>query len=1178
MRIPNGTSVGPYHVISQLGSGGMGEVYRARDSRLSREVALKLIRRVLSVGADAQDDTLDRLLREAILASALNHPNIVTIYETGVVDDDRYIAMELVEGSTLRQVAQQGLPVARALGIARQVSEALAVAHAAQIVHRDIKPDNVMVRPDGYVKLLDFGLARIQPELLGLQPAAHTTEAGVLLGTLAYMAPEQARGELITQEADVFALGVMLYELVTGRHPFQTTSQLGTLHALMWETPEFPAHVNPDLPRAIDQLIVEMLQKDPRLRPGASEVMYRLNLAHDSTVAVALSAVTVTHGRRSPAREIVGRDQELDALQQEFERSQRGHGRLVVVSAEAGMGKTTLVDTFLKQLEERQEPVRIGRGRCSERLAGSEAYLPILEALDSLQKNEQLGSIARLIRAVAPSWYLQIMPPSANDSSAARLAAETATGSQERLKRELAALFEELGRLQPVVLCFDDMHWADPPTTDLLAYLARRIDTTPLLIVATCRPSELAQAKHPFLAVKLDLIARGMCRDLRPESLDLMAVAKYIAIQFPEHGFPSDFARVVHERSEGNPLFMADLLRDLRRRQHVQQRDGRWMLAGNLPAVERELPESIRSAVQRKIEALDDGDRRLLGAASVQGVDFDSGMIAAALQLPEEDVEDRLDRLEREHALVRFVDEHEVRDRTLTLRYRFAHHLYCSAFYEGLRGTRRAALSRAIAGRLVQRLGDDVSESAASLAVLFETARDFVRAAQFWNRAAQAAARLHAHDETARLARRGLDLLVQEPDSPARVAAELELQITYGLALKTGRGYAIPEVGAAYARARALCRKVQDPSRVVPVLIGLAAHHIVAGEITTSRDVALEMLQLFERLGDPNLKMMGNWSLGAALFHLGELRQAHTHLGRGLELYDPDFHRARVWETGIEPGIFCRCEYSRTLATLGFPDQGLAAAREAVQQARALDHPQPLAFALLFEIFVHLARRNPREIQRTYDQLAGVCHGHGIAQEIQWAAPLCGRALLELGDVKHGLRVMEEGLAAHTITRSALLRPYFFALLAGAYLRVKDYPRAQRALDDARAVAVSTSQHAYASEQFRLQAELLRATGRTDEAEQNYREALETARTQGARWLELRAARGYASFQASAGRTDEAVAILRPVVNEITEGRDTLDYVYAETLLETLGDVRRTEGGTGDHGASESEAPETVNS
>ncbi|MGH7465557.1 MAG: ATP-binding protein, partial [Longimicrobiales bacterium] len=498
----------------------------------------------------------------------------------------------------------------------------------------------------------------------------------------------------------------------------------------------------------------------------------------------------------------------------------------------------------MKQLEQQQEAVRIGRGRCSERLAGTEAYLPVLEALDSLQKNEQLGSIARLMRALAPSWYAQIMPPSENDSSAARLAAETASGSQERLKREIAALFEELGRIQPVVLCFDDMHWADPSTTDLIAYLARRIDTTRLLIIATCRPSDLAQARHPFLPVKLDLRARGMCREIMPGSLDLGAVAKYIALQFSEHTFPSDFARLVHERSEGNPLFMADMLRDLRRRQQVRQQDGRWVLTDDLSDVERELPDTIRSAVQRKIESLEDADRRLLGAASVQGIDFDSAMVAGALQLPEEEVEDRLDRLEREHALVRFIDEQETRDRTLTLRYRFAHQLYSAAFYESLRGTRRVALSRAIAHRLVSRIGDEACDCAAPLAVLFETAREGVRAAHFWNRAAQAAARLYAHDESARLARRGLAQLVSEPDSPAKAETELELQISYAMALKTGRGYAVPEVGAAYARARTLCRQVQDPARIVPVLVGLSAHHIVAGEIATSRDVAIEMVEL----------------------------------------------------------------------------------------------------------------------------------------------------------------------------------------------------------------------------------------------------------------------------------------------------------------------------------------------
>ena len=240
-----GTRIGPYAILSQLGAGGMGEVYRAQD----RGWPGRRAQGDSPLAGAATRCALDRLLREATLASALNHPNIVTIYETGVVDGDRYIAMELVEGSTLRRWPQGGLPVARALGIARQIAEALAVAHAAQIVHRDIKPDNVMVRPDGYVKLLDFGLARLQPDAIAAGHTTAATEAGLILGTIGYMAPEQARGETVSAEADIFALGVLLYELVTGRHPFMAASQLGTLHALMWETPEPPSLLNPELPR-----------------------------------------------------------------------------------------------------------------------------------------------------------------------------------------------------------------------------------------------------------------------------------------------------------------------------------------------------------------------------------------------------------------------------------------------------------------------------------------------------------------------------------------------------------------------------------------------------------------------------------------------------------------------------------------------------------------------------------------------------------------------------------------------------------------------------------------------------------------------------------------------------------------------------------------------------------------
>ena len=186
--LTTGSRFGRYEIRALLGSGGMGQVYRAHDAGLAREVALKVIRRA----AVDDESALDRLLREATLASGLNHPNIVTIYETGIVGSDRYIAMELIEGATLRQLSAQGLALARIVGIARQVSEGLAVAHAAQIVHRDIKPDNVMVRPDGYAKLLDFGLARVQPDAFGGSTMAAATGAHTEAGLTPPRAPRGA--------------------------------------------------------------------------------------------------------------------------------------------------------------------------------------------------------------------------------------------------------------------------------------------------------------------------------------------------------------------------------------------------------------------------------------------------------------------------------------------------------------------------------------------------------------------------------------------------------------------------------------------------------------------------------------------------------------------------------------------------------------------------------------------------------------------------------------------------------------------------------------------------------------------------------------------------------------------------------------------------------------------------
>ncbi len=261
-----GSRVGRYVVREQLGAGGMGEVYAAHDPTLNRLVALKVVR------ADARLDKLqERFRQEAWAASALNHPNILTIYELGETDDARFIASELVEGQTLRQMlkARPGrLPFIDLLNIAQQIASALSTAHAAGIVHRDIKPENVMVRGDGYVKVLDFGLAKRSPTAqMGVDdPTILMTAPGVLLGTVLYMAPEQVRGLPVDARADVWAFGCVLYEMVTGQSPFIGRTTADILAAVLDREPAPPASLRTDAPPALTAIITRALAKDPALR------------------------------------------------------------------------------------------------------------------------------------------------------------------------------------------------------------------------------------------------------------------------------------------------------------------------------------------------------------------------------------------------------------------------------------------------------------------------------------------------------------------------------------------------------------------------------------------------------------------------------------------------------------------------------------------------------------------------------------------------------------------------------------------------------------------------------------------------------------------------------------------------------------------------------------------------
>ena len=1142
MRLSPGSRLGPYELLSLLGSGGMGEVYRAKDERLHREVALKLI----PPRSSRDDTTVDRFAREAVAASSLNHPNVVTVHDIGHAAEGRYIAMELVHGRTLRELMRNGLTFEGALPIARQIAEALAAAHAAHIIHRDVKPENVMVREDGWVKVLDFGLARLDPaEAEQDATVSAATQTGLVLGTVSYMSPEQGQARPITSATDIFSFGIVLYEMLCGRHPFHAPTPVAMLHAIVADEPMPPSRLNPDLPASLERLVLDCLEKDHRLRPDAAEIVARLrgDLERDPSA--------IRFARPTP-RIIVGRARETEALLQAYADAQAGRGVMMAVAGEPGVGKTTLVDDVLATIASRHD-ARVARGRCSERLAGSEAYLPVLEAMDALLGQESHGSLARMLRALAPNWYLQIMSLPDGDSSAVRAAAE-GTGSQQRMKREMAAFLQEASQSRPIVLFLDDVHWADVSTVDLLAYLADRVAAMRLLVIVSHRPSELAQRRHPFLSLKLDLQSRRVCREIVLEYLSRDAVERYIEAEYPGHAFPADFAALIHAKTEGHALFLVDVLRDLRLSGAIRIEDGRAVLRDDLSTVARDLPESVRSMIERKVTALDEAGRRLLTAAAVQGYDFDSAILAHTLDLSEADVEEQLDRLEREHAFVRFVEEAAYPDGTVTMRYRFTHALYQNALFGTLRPARRAQLASAVASALIRRWAERSPEVAPDLAVLFETARAPLMAARYYSLAAQSASRLFAHQEAGKLAARGLAQLGAAPDTPARKSIELELQMSRALAVKTTGGYAVPEVGAAYTRARELCQLVENPGQVIPVLIGLSAHYIAAGDIRSAQDIAEQLLRLAERVGDPHLRMVAEWSLGAALHHLGQLPAAHAHLTRALDLYDPAFHEARAWEVGIEPGVFCMCETSRVLWLLGSPDQSMTKSLRAEERARALGHPQTLAFVLLFRMLICHLRRDPATMRVVHAELLALCEGKGIAQEMLWARAVHGWALAESGELDRGLHEIEAGLADQDRVHAELLRPYYLMLQAEALSRAGRLDDAWGNLTRAGAISEATGQFMFEAELHRLRGELIlaRTPAQAGPAREAFQRALAIARQQQALSLELRAARSLAILLERSGAREEARRALAPAYERFTEGLETPDLAEARAVLDRL--------------------------
>lgn len=819
---------------------------------------------------------------------------------------------------------------------------------------------------------------------------------------------------------------------------------------------------------------------------------------------------TRTTGTRSRP---VGRLHEIGQLRAAFAAASRGEGLMAGISGDAGMGKTTVGEEFLFELES-ADAACTARGRCSERLAETDAFAPLLEALDGLWRAGNAGPAAHLLKTVAPAWHALVAQGGSSPIA-----------SHERMRREFAAFFEELSRWRPVVLLLDDLHWVDASTCDLLAYLGARLRNIRTLIVTTYRPGALLAPGHPFLPLKLDLERRGLSREIPLSLLSREDVERYLAMKFPRHRFPEEFAGVLQERTEGNPLFLSDLVRYLSDTGVVTGPNGEWTLAQSLSEVRRVIPAGTHGMIGVKIGQLPEQDRAMLLCGAVQGMEFDSAVVARVLALDPVQVEERLRELDRVHRFVRAVEEQDRHGLPLSVRYRFVHVFYQNALYASLTPSRRASESLAVAEALAGFSGEASRAIAGDLAVLFESGRDYGNACRHFLVAARNAARVFAYPEAVLLCERGLRSLAVLPESRQRDHQEMLYSLTLGMALMSTHGYAAPEVEQTYRRSRELCLELGEIRRLVPVLWGIHTCETNGGRLLQALETASEMRRAADSLHDKDAILESLHAYGTTLAFLGRLPEARQSLERIFEIAPVDRHEYRGSLYVLNPHVTSLSMLARLLTLMGHPDLAMQRAAESVELANRLSHPHSLAYATFWVGWALHARGEYPQACQHLETAMGLGRTHGLPLIVEWGRVVRGSALVHLGLSAEGIAGIRESIERQEQMGSKLERAYCYTLLAEALLAEGQGEEALDWCDQALEFTHRMGGRSFEPETHRLRAEAILSlgdAGRRGEVEAGLSRALHLARASHCRLLELRAAASYSRFLSLAGEAGGA--------------------------------------------------------
>jgi tetratricopeptide (TPR) repeat protein len=781
-----------YQVKQLLGEGGKKKVYLVHDNTLDRDVAFALIKT-----EKLDDEARTRIRREAQAMGRLgDHPNIVTVYDFGDHEGQPYIVLPVMSGGDVEGLIEKApehrLPLEQAIGIAKSVCQGLEFAHAKGIIHRDLKPGNVWLSADGTAKIGDFGLA-VAVDLSRL------TQSGMMVGTVSYMPPEQAMGGMVTPKADLYSLGAMLYELVTGRPPFIGDDSVAIIGQHINTSVVSPTWHRADLPPGLEVLILQLLEKDPEKRPAsAGDVLKALESIEAGKVEKEPSQVAAAPESPLYRRVFVGREPEQKQLQAAFDGAMSGQGVLMMVVGEPGIGKTALCEQLSTYVTLRGGKTLVGH--CYEEGSLSLPYLAFVEVMRSYvlsretrDLRRELGTgaadVARIVSEIREKLKVEPRPP------------ESPEEERYRLFQAVTSFLTNAAKVQPILIVLEDLHDSDKGTLEMLTHVSRNLSGARLLIVGTYRDVEVDRT-HPLSAALAELrrvatFDRVLLRGLNADEVRRMLES------ITRQEVPWGLAEAVHRQTEGNPLFVQEVVRYLVEEGLINREGGQWRVT----TLEMSIPEGLRDVVGKRLSGLSQECNRILSIASVIGREFRLAVLQKVADVPDDDLLNALE--EAKGAAV--VEERSTVGAAVT--YRFSHAFFRQTLYEEIIAPRRIRLHQQVGQALEEVYEKRLEEHAAELAEHFSYSPDaegLARAVRYGEMAAERASSVYAYGEAVRLLEQALK--VQEVLDPEDKAKRCDLLLATGSA-RVDAGEPRRALNAELPEAFSLAEAIGDTNR-----------------------------------------------------------------------------------------------------------------------------------------------------------------------------------------------------------------------------------------------------------------------------------------------------------------------------------------------------------------------------